>query len=632
MGDLFKNETKTYFTEKVFEFDSDRKRMSSIVRDEAGNITVWTKGADLVMLDEEHKTDTSGRPYQGVCKQTSPTRDAIVEQMNQFARVGLRTLIVSKRDVPKAEFEAWNTQYQALENKLCNDEEEEQKLKDMKAMMAKLEADQDIIGCTAIEDKLQDDVGRTIEQLIRANINIWVLTGDKKDTAINIAQSCKLLGLPDEMDILGYGDELDSNDPTEVKKVLASMVETHCNSAVMKRACGMVVQGHVMEVILDLADKDPELRENMLKLCDRCQSVVACRMTPSQKRQVVKFVKDYHKEKPITLAIGDGGNDVRMIQEAHVGVGLYGKEGSDAVMASDYALGQFRFLERLLFVHGRYGYIRIALGINYYFYKNMCCVFREIPFQFYSGFSGMYLFPDWLPQAFNALFTSANTLFMGSVEQDVDPDRSLAFPELFIFGQRKHYFNYPRLSLWAFWTISHGITNFYITYNMFLDADKPDGVLKDFFYFGLTAFLTVVFTVNVKLFAECHYWTVWHYICAFLSFLIALIGCCSLNIIPGLSQPEIVGYLIYGNGGMSSTQNKPTSLRYNREGSLLYSMKFWYCLILVPTVCISLDLFLKSLYRSALSPYGINLLHAVQESRLDPVRIADKSKVAAHDM
>jgi len=321
-----------------------------------------------------------------------------------------------------------------------------------------------------------------------------------------------------------------------------------------------------------------------------------------------------------------------MIQEAHVGVGLYGKEGSDAVMSSDYALGQFRFLERLLLVHGRYGYIRIALGINYYFYKNMCCVFCEIPFQFFNGFSGMYLFPDWLPQAFNALFTSVNTLFMNAVEQDVDPERSLKFPELFIFGQRKTYFNYPRLLLWIFWALTHGIINFFIPYNIFIDADRPDGLLKDFFYFGLTCFITVVLTVNVKLFAETFYWTVWHYFCAFLSFIVVLGFCSLLNVVPGFAQPEIQGYLVQGNGNFQSSQYDKDSLRYEREGSLFSSLKFWYCLFLVPLTCITLDLFLKAIYRSALSPYGINLLHAVQESRLEPVRSpGDKSKVAASD-
>jgi P-type E1-E2 ATPase len=119
-----------------------------------------------------------------------------------------------------------------------------------------------------------------------------------------------------------------------------------------------------------------------------CQaaSVICCRVSPKQKSDVVGLAKKYGKW--ITLSIGDGANDVPMIMEAHIGVGIRGKEGSQAVRSADYAIGQFRFLQMLLLVHGRWGYRRVGMFICYYFYKNVILVFCEMWFAFYNGYSG----------------------------------------------------------------------------------------------------------------------------------------------------------------------------------------------------------------------------------------------------
>ena len=108
----------------------------------------------------------------------------------------------------------------------------------------------------------------------------------------------------------------------------------------------------------------------------------------------------------ITLAIGDGANDVPMIKAAHIGIGLFGEEGMSAVQASDYALPEFRMLWRLLFVHGRWNYIRIAEMILYFFYKNMLFTFPQFLFAFYCGYSGQTIFEDWYIALYNLAFTS----------------------------------------------------------------------------------------------------------------------------------------------------------------------------------------------------------------------------------
>jgi phospholipid-translocating ATPase len=155
----------------------------------------------------------------------------------------------------------------------------------------------------------------------------------------------------------------------------------------------------------------------------KANSVICCRVSPKQKADVVNLAK--RQKKYITLAIGDGANDVSMILEAHIGVGIRGKEGTQAVRSADYAISQFRFLERLLMVHGRNGYIRVSKMICYYFYKNVVLVFTELHFAYWNGFSGQIFFADWLPTLYNAFFTSWLCLFALMFERDVDDKKSL---------------------------------------------------------------------------------------------------------------------------------------------------------------------------------------------------------------
>lgn len=106
------------------------------------------------------------------------------------------------------------------------------------------------------------------------------------------------------------------------------------------------------------------------------------------------------------MSVGDGANDVSMILEADIGIGIKGKEGTQAVRNADYAISQFRFIQKLLLVHGHWGYRRVAKMICYYFYKNVVLVFTEIYFATHNGFSGQIFFADWLPMLYNAIFTS----------------------------------------------------------------------------------------------------------------------------------------------------------------------------------------------------------------------------------
>jgi len=174
----------------------------------------------------------------------------------------------------------------------------------------------------------------------------------------------------------------------------------------------------------------------------------------------------------ITLAIGDGANDVPMIIEAHIGVGIGGNEGTQAVRCSDYSISEFKFLKRLLFIHGRWGYRRISLFICYYFYKNIILVFTELYFVFFSGYSAQIFFPDFLPMCYNAFWTSWPCVINYSIEKDVDHEASLNYPILYRAGQKKYYFNFKRFWIWIMYAIIHGFILFfgiaYVIYYTFL--------------------------------------------------------------------------------------------------------------------------------------------------------------------
>jgi len=191
---------------------------------------------------------------------------------------------------------------------------------------------------------------------------------------------------------------------------------------------------------LNLIFEDRDLEDRFFHICLVSKSVVCCRVSPKQKADIVALFKN--RGNWITLSIGDGANDVSMILEANIGVGVMGKEGTQAVRAADYSISQFMYLQRLLLIHGRWGYRRVAKMICYYFYKNIILVFTEIYFAFYNGYSGQIFFPDWLPMLYNAVFTSWPCLFAFLFEQDCNDQYTYKYPKLYKAGQQGRYFTF----------------------------------------------------------------------------------------------------------------------------------------------------------------------------------------------
>jgi phospholipid-translocating ATPase len=409
---------ETYTVLDMIEFNSTRKRMSVIVRLPNQRIILFCKGADSIIY---------GRLRQG---EQHELRQTTAEHLEMFAREGLRTLCIAHKELTEDEYQAWALEYAEASQSVV-DREEKQEL-----IAEKIEQDLMLIGGTAIEDRLQDGVPDAIALLGQAGIKLWVLTGDKVETAINIGFSCNLLNNDMDLIVFDIQDENLATAEAQLDKNLALFGMTGSDEE-LKRAQtehappppthALVIDGESLKLCLD-----DTLRQKFLLLCKQCRAVLCCRVSPAQKASVVEMVKNGLD--CLTLAIGDGANDVAMIQKAHVGVGIAGEEGRQAVMSSDYAIAQFRFLTRLVLVHGRWSYRRLAETIANFFYKNLVWTFALFWYQIFTNFDCVYIYDYTYIVLFNLAFTSLPVILLGVFDQDVSDKVSLAVPQLYTRG------------------------------------------------------------------------------------------------------------------------------------------------------------------------------------------------------
>eukprot|EP00794_Sanderia_malayensis_P006961 gene6961-7746_t len=472
----------------VLEFNSTRKRMSVIVRTPTGQIKLYCKGADNVIYERLGKEQNCA--------------DVTLEHLEEFAKDGLRTLCIGMAELSEDEYETWNKLYYQASTAL---DERDAKVDEAGEM---IEKNLFLLGATAIEDKLQDGVPDSIALLSSANIKIWVLTGDKQETAINIGFSCKLL--TEHLDLL----ICEGSNPTEVKGWLNDRIQDHditrfkpekkkqLRNVKDFKNIALVVTGQVLQFALK-----SECRDFFLDLALVCRAVICCRVSPLQKSQVVTLVKQ-NVESAITLAIGDGANDVSMIQAAHVGVGISGQEGLQAASASDYAIAQFRFLNKLLLVHGALSYQRLAKLILYSFYKNICLYVIELWFAFDNGFSGQILFDKWCIGLYNVLFTALPPLAIGLFDRTCSIKARLHCPRLYKNSQNADLFNSKVFWIWIGTAIYHSILLYYLPKLSFRqDVAFSDGTVVGQWFFGCIVYTCVVIAVCLKAALEIHAWT-----------------------------------------------------------------------------------------------------------------------------
>ena len=493
--------TKDFEKLCLIEFSSERKRESIIVKDKVSNIIkLYIKGADSII---EERLSKEVKP--GILKQCK-------YYVNKFSSLGYRTLLIGMKVLSQEEF---NTFQNELNNAKIDLNNRKKRLNDI---YDSIEEDIFLLGATIVEDKLQENVPETIRDLRFAGVKIWMLTGDKMNTAFNIALSCNLLSKNlKTFSICGVDVKKDENmkiiNRKECEKIIINFVKEYqkfkgeYESMEKNLQFGILIDEKALLTIND----DKEIQDIFLSIAKDAISVICCRVSPLQKSQVVKMIKNYDK-KAITLAIGDGGNDVSMIMESHIGIGIYGEEGMRAVQSSDFAIGEFKIIHRLLFFHGRTSYLRNSECIHYFFYKNFVFTLVQFFYGFLNNFSGQSIMDDWFITLFNLLFTSLPLAVKACLEFDLKPDDGIIikkmFPFLYLETRENPIFTKNKFMLTLLkGTIHCWINYYYVVYCLKNSIIDKNGNVECLWMISVNLFTNILIIISIDLIISTKYYT-----------------------------------------------------------------------------------------------------------------------------
>merc|ERR1719482_823267 len=428
-----------------------------------------TKGADNVM--------------EGLIDK--PFSESYKNHLKQYSQYGLRTLVIAHKKLDRHLFRMWERDYKDAQTITDNSKDER-----VFKVQAQLETDLKMLGITGVEDCLQDGVPEAIATIKAAGVRVWVLTGDKVETAVDIAHSCRLF--TDNTTLAYAVDATSEEDALSKLQAARTKLEGITDGG---RYGGLVLDGVTIKHCLPSA----ACKDLIFQLGMASRSCVCCRLTPLQKRNLVDIV--VHRDpKIITLAIGDGANDVPMIEGAHLGVAVRGKEGAQAVQVSDVAISQFRFLVPLLLCHGRRAYRRVALFLCYYLYKNVALLMGDVVWMHMDKFRGRIAFPEYVSINYNVAFTSWHLLFVLGFDHDVPDTVAVANPLLYHVGPERRLFNKYVFTAWMLSAVYHGVAAWLIASFLVIDGapyhkDEPGR----FWEGSITALSIIILCVCGKL-------------------------------------------------------------------------------------------------------------------------------------
>jgi phospholipid-translocating ATPase len=405
----------------IFPFTSDSKRMGVIVRfvrdaamekDEEGEIVFFQKGADTVMTT------------------IVAANDWLDEETGNMAREGLRTLVVGRKNLSKQQYTAFSMAYTAAAMSLSGRDASM-----AAAVKQHLENDLELLGVTGVEDKLQPHVKPSLELLRNAGIKIWMLTGDKVETARCVAISSKLVSRGQ------YIHTIAGLKRREAALEALSMLDTQPNAA-------LLIDGQSLALYLQ------HHRDAFISLAVTLPAVIACRCSPTQKADVALLIRAYTKKR--VACIGDGGNDVSMIQAADVGVGIVGKEGRQASLAADFSITQFAHLTKLLVWHGRNSYKRSAKLAQFVIHRGLIIAICQTVFSIASEFEPIALYRDWLLVGYATVYTMM-PVFSLVLDRDVDEGLANLYPELYKELTTGRNLSYRTFFIWVGISIYQGL-------------------------------------------------------------------------------------------------------------------------------------------------------------------------------
>ncbi|XP_061786423.1 phospholipid-transporting ATPase 11C isoform X3 [Nerophis lumbriciformis] len=494
------NEIEVYELLHVLNFDPVRRRMSVIVKGKSGDILLFCKGADSSIFPRVKLEEV----------------ERMRMHVDRNAEEGYRTLCVAYKRLSTEEYAQADAGLREARLAL---QDREAKLM---AVYNEVETGMSLIGATAVEDRLQEEAAETMEALQGAGIKIWVLTGDKMETAKSTCFACRLFQRSTELLELTVRT-LEGGRKREER--LHELLEEYYKKAVKEAPLfeaasarrswsgpnhdyGFIIDGASLSMVLNSTDSNSSHYRNLfLQICQNCTAVLCCRMAPLQKAQIVKLVKN-SKGNPITLSIGDGANDVSMILEAHVGIGIKGKEGRQAVRNSDYAIPKLKHLKKLLLAHGHLYYVRIAHLVQYFFYKNLCFILPQFLYQFFCGYSQQPLFDAAYLTMYNICFTSMPILAYSLLEQHICLEALLSNAPLYREIRKNAMLRWRPFLYWTLLGVFHGLVFFFGVRCLFRNsALQDDGQVYGNWSYGTIVFTVLVFTVTLKLALDTRHWT-----------------------------------------------------------------------------------------------------------------------------
>ncbi|XP_018588906.1 phospholipid-transporting ATPase 11C isoform X1 [Scleropages formosus] len=495
------NKIEKYELLHVLNFDPVRRRMSVIVRSPDGETLLFCKGADSSIFPRVRQEEV----------------ERIRMHVERNATEGYRTLCVAYKRLTDEVFARVDAELR--EARLALQDREER----LVAVYNQVEKGMNLIGATAVEDRLQEEAAETMEALQSAGIKVWVLTGDKMETAKSTCYACRLFQRSTELLELTVRT-LEEGGRKRGERLHELLLDYHKRAvqdapppkggvtrtwSSAAQEYGFIIDGTTLSLLLNASSDvvSSNYRSLFLQICQNCTAVLCCRMAPLQKAQIVKMVKN-SKGNPITLSIGDGANDVSMILEAHVGIGIKGKEGRQAVRNSDYAIPKLKHLKKLLLAHGHLYYVRIAHLVQYFFYKNLCFILPQFLYQFFCGYSQQPLYDAAYLTMYNICFTSMPILAYSLLEQHICIEILLENATLYREVAKNAMLRWGPFLCWTLLGIFQGLLFFFGVHCLFGNSALQDnGQVFGNWSFGTIVFTILVFTVTLKLALDTRHWT-----------------------------------------------------------------------------------------------------------------------------
>ncbi|KAH8403327.1 hypothetical protein KR222_010825 [Zaprionus bogoriensis] len=409
---------------QLFPFTSESKRMGIIVREsKTGQITFYLKGADVVMSTIVQYNDW------------------LSEESGNMAREGLRTLVVAKKVLTEEQYNDFEMRYNAARLSITD------RVAKVAAVTESLEREMELLCLTGVEDRLQENVRPTLELLRNAGVRVWMLTGDKLETACCIAKSSQLIG---------------RNQGLYVLRSVKTRTDAHqeLNNFRRKQGHALVISGESLEVCLQF------YRLEFLELATASPAVVCCRCSPTQKAQVVALIQKHTRKR--TCAVGDGGNDVSMIQQADAGVGIEGREGRQASLAGDFSIPQFSHIAKLLLIHGRRSYKRSAALSQFVIHRGLIITTLQAVFSAVFYLSSVALYQGFLMVGYSTLYTMF-PVFSLVLDQDITSETAVTYPELYKDLSKGRSLSYKTFFIWVLISIYQGGVIMYGALILFVD-------------------------------------------------------------------------------------------------------------------------------------------------------------------